>query len=287
MDFAFLYETLLTLLPGIPLTLKLAFSSVAMGAVLALVLALLRMSKFRPLGAIVRTYVFFFRSTPLLVQIFLIYYGLGQFVGVRTSFLWPVLRDPYWCAVIALTLNTAAYGSEIIRGGLQSVPAGQIEAGLACGMSRAQLMRRIVLPLALRQALPAYGSEIIRGGLQSVPAGQIEAGLACGMSRAQLMRRIVLPLALRQALPAYGSEIILMVKATALASIITLLEVTGLAAKLISETYRAIEVFIVAGAIYLILNFVVTRLIQLLEHWLTPHLRPAPIPALAEQGGTA
>jgi octopine/nopaline transport system permease protein len=240
MDFAFLYETLLTLLPGIPLTLKLAFSSVAMGAVLALVLALLRMSKFRPLGAIVRTYVFFFRSTPLLVQIFLIYYGLGQFVGVRTSFLWPVLRDPYWCAVIALTLNTAAYGSEIIRGGLQSVPAGQIEAGLACGMSRAQLMRRIVLPLALRQALPAYGSEII-----------------------------------------------LMVKATALASIITLLEVTGLAAKLISETYRAIEVFIVAGAIYLILNFVVTRLIQLLEHWLTPHLRPAPIPALAEQGGTA
>lgn len=240
MDFAFLYETLLTLLPGIPLTLKLAVSAVGLGAVLALGLALMRVSNIWPLSAFVKTYVFFFRSTPLLVQIFLIYYGLGQFVGIRQSILWPILREPYWCAVIALTLNTAAYSSEIIRGGLQSVPAGQVEAGLACGMTRPQLLRRIVLPLALRQALPAYGSEII-----------------------------------------------LMIKATALASIITLLEVTGLAAKLISETYRAFEVFVVAAAIYLLINFIVTRLIQLLEYRLTPHLRPAPHPALVKQGGTA
>jgi len=240
MDFAFLYETLLTLLPGIPLTLKLAASAVGLGAVLALGLALMRVSKIGPLAAFVKTYVFFFRSTPLLVQIFLIYYGLGQFVGIRQSILWPILREPYWCAVIALTLNTAAYSSEIIRGGLQSVSAGQVEAGLACGMTRLQLLRRIVLPLALRQALPAYGSEII-----------------------------------------------LMIKATALASIITLLEITGLAAKLISETYRAFEVFIVAAAIYLLINFVVTRLIQLLEYRLTPHLRPAPHAALVKQGGVA
>lgn len=240
MDIAFLYETLLTLLPGVPLTLKLAFSSVALGAALAMLLALARISGIRVLALLVRGYVWFFRSTPLLVQIFLIYYGLGQFVAVRTSIFWPILRDPYWCAVIALMLNTAAYGSEIIRGGLQSIAVGQIEAAMACGMNRFQVMRRIVLPLGVRQALPTYGSEII-----------------------------------------------LMVKATALTSIITLLEVTGLAAKLISETYRAIEVFIVAGAIYLAINFIITRLVQYLEYRLTPHLRPAVPMRLASQGEAA
>jgi octopine/nopaline transport system permease protein len=103
------------------------------------------------------------------------------------------------------------------------------------------------------------------------------------MGRFLLFRRIVLPVAIRQALPAYGNELILMVKATSLASIITLMEVTGLAAKLISETYRAIEVFVVAGAIYLVINFIMTRIVQALEYWLTPHLRPAPILATAEQ----
>jgi len=240
MDLPFLYTTLLTLLPGVPLTLKLAFSSVAAGAVLALLLALCRLSGVWPLAAFARAYVFVFRSTPLLVQIFLIYYGLGQFRAVRLSALWPILREPYWCAVIALTLNTAAFATEIIRGGLRSVPPGQIEAARACGMGTALRFRRIVLPLAVRQALPGYGNEVI-----------------------------------------------LMVKATALASTITLLEVTGLAAKLISETYRAIEVFIVAGAIYLLINFVITRIIQLLEYAISPHLRPPPFPVIAEKGGTA
>ncbi len=169
------------------------------------------------------------------MQIFLIYYGLGQFPAIRHSVLWPVLRQPYWCAIIALARNTAAYGSEIIRGGLQSVPEGQIEAARACGMSRFLIFRRIILPLAVRQALPAYGNEII-----------------------------------------------LMVKATALASVITMMEVTGLAAKLISETYRAVEVFIVGGSIYLIINYVITRIIHLLECWLTPHLTSVP-PAVIER----
>ena len=238
MDIQFLYEVLLTLLPGVPLTLKLAFSSVAIGAVAALLLALCRLSRSWPLVGFARAYVFVFRSTPLLVQIFLIYYGLGQFRGIRASALWPVLREPYWCAVIALTLNTAAFASEIIRGGLQSVPAGQVEAARACGMGAALRFRRIVMPLAMRQALPGYGNEII-----------------------------------------------LMIKATALASTITLLEVTGLAAKLISETYRAIEVFIVAGAMYLTVNFVITRMIQVLEHVLTPNLRPPPFAAIPGRGG--
>jgi octopine/nopaline transport system permease protein len=241
MDFTFFGEVFMTLLPGLPLTLQLALTSVACGAVLALLLALMRLSGVAALAWPAQTYVFLFRSTPLLVQIFLIYYGLGQFRAVRMSMLWPILREPYWCAIIALSLNTAAYASEIIRGGLQSVPHGQVEAARAAGMGRVLLFRRIVLPLAIRQALPAYGNELI-----------------------------------------------LMIKATSLTSIITLMEVTGIAAKLISETYRAIEIFIVAGAIYLAINFIITRLVQLAEHRLSPHLRAAPVASttvMLDQGG--
>jgi octopine/nopaline transport system permease protein len=237
MDFLFMYDTLLALLTGVPLTLKLAVSSVALGTVLAIMLALARLSGVGLLVWPTRFYVFVFRSTPLLVQIFLIYHGLGQFPGIRTSFLWPILREPYWCAVIALTLNTAAYSSEVIRGALTSVPFGQIEAARACGMRTSVLYRRIVFPLALRHALPAYGNEFI-----------------------------------------------LMVKATSLASIITLMEVTGIAAKLISQSFRSIEILVVAGAIYLLINFIITRLIQWAEYGLTSNLRPPLLLADAQQG---
>src|SRR5690348_8694815 len=205
MDLAFMLETLQRIATGVPLLLQLAGISIAAGAVFAMLLALMRVSNVKPLDLAARGYVFVFRGTPLLVQLFLIYYGLGQFPSVRATFLWPFLREPYWCAILALTLNTAAYGSEIIRGGLLSVPAGQVEAARACGMSGLLLFRRVVLPIAVRQALPAYGNELV-----------------------------------------------LMVKATSLASIITLMEVTGIAHKIISETYRGIEVFICAGATYLI-----------------------------------
>jgi octopine/nopaline transport system permease protein len=104
----------------------------------------------------------------------------------------------------------------------------------------------------------------------------LKAARAHGMSRFLLLRRIVLPIALRQAMPAYGNEIILMIKATSLASTITLMEVTGIAHKLISESYRAVEIFLCAGAIYLVLNFAVTRAVQGLEHRLSPHLRDVP-----------
>lgn len=236
MDWQFLSETFVSLISAIPLTLQLAVTSIALGAFLALAIALSRLSGILVLEWLARAYVFVFRGTPLLVQIFLIYYGLGQFPEVRHSILWPFLREPYWCAVLALTVNTAAYASEIIRGGLLSVPFGQIEAARACGMPRFMLFRRIVLPLAIRQALPAYSNEMIS-----------------------------------------------MVKATSLASIITLMEITGVAARIISESYRAIEVFIVAGAIYLAINFLLTRLVYLVEYWLSPHLRqPVPYhPAVA------
>ncbi|WP_112662728.1 ABC transporter permease [Microvirga flavescens] len=232
MDFEFMQETFLRLLSGVPLTLNLAFTSVAFGAVLAMLIALMRMSGVRVLEAFAKGYVFVFRGSPLLVQIFLIYYGLGQFRPTLQEWgLWSFFREPYWCAILALTLNTGAYASEIFRGGLQAVPAQQVEAARACGMSGFLLFRRITFPIALRQALPAYGSELI-----------------------------------------------LMVKATSLASIITMMEITGIAAKLISQTFRAVEVFIVAGAIYLILNFIITRLIMALEWWLSPHLRHPPVP---------
>ncbi|ATR21858.1 Octopine transport system permease protein occM [Roseomonas mucosa] len=239
LDLLFLADTFLRLLTGVPLTLQLAASSVALGAVLALLLAAMRRSGLRWLDWPARFYIFVFRGTPLLVQLFLIYYGLSQFREIRTSFLWPVLRDPTWCAVIALTLNTAAYGGEIIRGGLASVQRGQMEAARAAGMGRWLLLRRVVLPLALRQALPAYGNELI-----------------------------------------------LMVKATSLASIITLMEITGIAAKLIAQSYRTVEVFAVAGAIYLVINFVLTRLVHALERRLDPG-RPPALAAAIGKGGTA
>ncbi|MBL8671190.1 MAG: ABC transporter permease [Alphaproteobacteria bacterium] len=234
MDPVFMAQTFVTLLDGIPLALQLVSIALAAGAVFAVALAFMRLYGGLALGSLARAYVFVFRGTPLLVQIFLIYYGLGQFEDVRASLLWPFLREPYWCAVLALMLNTAAYTSEIVRGGLQSVPFGQVEAARACGMSGILLFRRIVAPIALRQALPGYGNEVI-----------------------------------------------LMVKATSLASIITLMEITGLAHRLISETFRAIEIFVCAGAIYLIMNFAVTRAIKMVEHWLSPHLRDAPDDARA------
>ena len=236
MDFDFLHQTILLLLSGVPLLLQLAFYSIAAGAVLAVLLALMRLSGNPVLDYSARSYVFVFRGTPLLVQIFLIYYGLGQFPEIRQSLFWPFLREPYWCALLALTLNTAAYSSEIIRGGILSVPFGQIEAARACGMSRSLIFRRITVPQGLRVALPAYGNEII-----------------------------------------------LMTRSTALASVITLMEVTGIASKIISETFRAVEVFICAGAIYLILNFAISRAIAFLERRLSPQARePAAVADVPE-----
>ena len=241
MDFTFIFETFETLVGGLPLTLSMAAISISAGTILAISLAVFAVFGGSTGKAFANGYVFVFRGSPLLVQIFLIYYGLGQFRPALQAWgLWPILREPYWCAILALTLNTAAYASEIIRGGLLSVPHGQVEAARACGMSRLLIFRRIVLPLAIRQALPAYSNEVIS-----------------------------------------------MIKATSLASIITLMEITGIAAKIISETYRAIEVFVVAGAIYLVINFILTRLVILLEHRLTPHLRPVSHPVITASQGEA
>lgn len=211
-------SSLPSLLAGTWMTLQLVVISLVAGFVLALAVAFGRLSSRRPISGVTGAYVFLFRSTPLLVQIFLIYYGLGQFQAVRESLLWPILREPYWCAIIALTLNTAAYTGEIMRGGIQAVPFGQIEAARALGMSRALLYRRIVLPQALRQILPAYGNEMIQ-----------------------------------------------MVQATSLASTITLMELTGAARAIASRSFQPVEMFIIAGAIYLAMNFVIAQAIRRAE----------------------
>jgi octopine/nopaline transport system permease protein len=229
-DIAFLIEILPKLLSGLPLTLQLAAISITLGFFLALSLAFALQLKSPILNLPIRGFVALFRGTPLLVQIFLIYYGLGQFrLGLQAVGLWGFFREPYWCAILALSLNTAAYGSEILRGAIQSVPRELVDAARASGMRPFLTWRLVILPLAFRQAIPSYGNEII-----------------------------------------------LMVKGTSLASIVTLMEVTGIAHGLISETYRAIEVFMCAGAIYLTLNFIIIRALAGLEYWLSPHLRRAP-----------
>lgn len=224
MDFELIKESFPQIMSGLPETLLLVGASLAIGFLVAVAIAQMRLSGNAVLAGIAYAYVYVFRSTPLLVQIFLIYYGSGQFRPFLQEYgLWVFFREPYFCAILALTLNTGAYTSEIIRGGIQSVPFGQIEAGRAVGMSRLQLFLRIIFPIAIRQALPAYGNEII-----------------------------------------------LMVKSSSLASTITILEITGIAKKIIATTFKPVEVFIIAGSIYLIINFIVTRLVQFTERRLSP-----------------
>ena len=148
-------------LTGIGYTIVICAVSLVVGGLLSLPLAVVRANRTPILNPIVSAYVYVFRGTPLLVQLYLIYYGLGQFDAVRDSFLWPVLRDPLWCTLISFVLNTAAYTTEIFRGAIEAIPYGEVEAAKACGMSERQRTMRIVLPNALRRALPAYSNEVI------------------------------------------------------------------------------------------------------------------------------
>ncbi len=228
LDLRLMWDSLPTLLWGVPLTLQLVILAELLGFAVGLGTALMRLSGHPVRAWIAQAYVFVFRGTPLLAQLYLIYYGLGQFDAVRQSIAWIVLGKPAGCAILAMMLNTGAYTSEILRGAIQSVPPGQIEAARACGMGRFLLFRRIIMPLAIRQALPAYGNEMI-----------------------------------------------LMIKASSLASIITLMEVTGIARDLISQTYAVFEIFILAGLIYLALNFALSRIVHYAERRMNPQLRQA------------
>jgi len=225
MNFQLMWDSVPQLLQGALLSMQLVVVSGIFGLVIALPLALGRLSPNPLISTGPYAYIFFFRGTPLLVQLFLVYYGLGQFEAVRSSIFWPILREPYWCAVITMSLHTGAYIAEILRGAIQAVPAGEVEATRALGMSRVTAYRRIILPRAARIALPAYGNEVI-----------------------------------------------LMLKASALASTITLLDLTGMARTIIARTYTPVEIFATAGAIYLALSFIMVQGFRLLERRWNRHL---------------
>ena len=199
-------------------TLKLLSVSIFIGLFIGLFFAILRIKNNLILGKIAYGYSYIFRGTPLLVQIFIIYYGFGQVEFIRESFLWIILKEPYWCAVIAFALNTGAYTSEILRSAFQTIKPGFVEAGKSLGVSGKIIFYKIQIPIAIRQSLPAYGNEII-----------------------------------------------LMLKGTSLASTVTLMDLTGVAKYIISTTFKPIEVFIIAGSIYLFFTFIIHNIIKLLE----------------------
>jgi polar amino acid transport system permease protein len=211
-------------LRGFALTLELLIFSALFALILAVPLALMRVSDWAMPRRLSYAYTYLFRGTPLLTQLFLIYYGLAQFDIVRHSSLWPILRDPWPCAVIALSLNMAAYMAELLRGGIQGVPIGEREAGLSLGFTRFQLYRRIVLPRAFRIALPALGNEVI-----------------------------------------------IQMKSTALVSTITLLDLTGVARRIVTRTYST-DALLVAGVIYVILTYLIGLGFGLVERRLNRHI---------------
>ena len=205
MRFELMYESFFKIVQGIPLTLQVVIIATILGFILAILVAVMRISGRGILSKPAYYFVYLIRGTPLLLQLYFVYYGLGQFSFIRESFLWPILREPYWCGIITLTISTGAYSSEIIRGGIMSVSKGYLEASNALGMSKYMTFMKVTLPITFRQALPAYGNELI-----------------------------------------------LMVKASSLISIITLMEITGIARTIISKTYAPVEIFLVAGSIYLL-----------------------------------
>ena len=156
-----IYKNFFLVLSGLDNTILLLLISLPLGFVLALLFALGRVSKITLLSRTIATYIFVVRGTPLLVQIYLIYFGLGSVKFIRESFLWYALKEPFWCGVIALTINTVAYGAEIFRGGIQSIEKSQVESGLSLGFGKFLLLRKIILPIAIRKVLPSYGNELI------------------------------------------------------------------------------------------------------------------------------
>jgi len=218
MDLDFALEHFPRLLKAAKLTIELTLLSLFFGIFVGVFFAILRTSKNKILFYISYYYSYVLRGTPLLVQIFIIYFGLAQLEWVRESFLWVFLKEPYSCAILAFTLNTGAYSSEIFRSAFETVNKGIVEAADGLGLSKINTFFKIKLPIAIRQSLPAYGNEMI-----------------------------------------------LMLKGTSLASTVTLLDLTGVAKHIISTTFRPVEVFIVAGSIYLIMTFIIHNFIKFLE----------------------
>ena len=224
MDFDLMINSSPKLLVATLVTLKLLSLSLFFGLIIGLIFSVMRLSKNKFVSTFSYVFSYVFRGTPLLVQIFIIYFGLGQIEYLRSTILWSILKEPYWCAIIAFSLNTGAYTSEILRSAFQTIKIGFIEAGKGLGLSKKIIFYKIQIPIAIKQSLPAYGNEII-----------------------------------------------LMLKGTSLASTVTLMDLTGVAKYIISTTFKPIEVFIVAGSIYLSLTFIVHNFIKFTEKKLKTH----------------
>jgi octopine/nopaline transport system permease protein len=218
MDLELMAISLPKLLIAAIITLKLLLLSLFFGIFIGLLFAILRLNKNPLISKFSYGYSYVFRGTPLLVQIFIIYFGLGQIEYFRSTFLWVIFKEPYWCAIIAFSLNTGAYTSEILRSAFETIKPGVIEAGKSLGISNEIIFYKIQIPVAIRQSLPAYGNEII-----------------------------------------------LMMKGTSLASTVTLMDITGVAKHIVSTTYKPLEIFLMAGGIYLFMTFLIHNLIKYLE----------------------
>jgi arginine/ornithine transport system permease protein len=160
-DWSAIRDSLPSYASGAWVTFELTAAALAIGLAFALPLAVLRGWPSRCVSGPVWAFTYVIRGTPLLVQLYLVYFGLGQFEAVRASAAWPLLRSAWFCAIAAFAVNTCAYTIEILHGAMKAVPAGEIEAARAMGMARATLLRRVVLPAAFRRMLPAYGNEVI------------------------------------------------------------------------------------------------------------------------------
>lgn len=226
-DYHVIWSSLPLYFGGVLVTLKLLLIALLFGLLLAVPLALMRVSKRRAVNLPAWLYTYAIRGTPMLVQLYLIYYGFGQFDAVKASVFWPWLSDATFCACLAFAINTSAYSAEILAGSLKATPHGEIEAAKAIGMTRFKLYSRILLPSALRRALPQYSNEVI-----------------------------------------------MMLHATSLASVVTLVDITGAAKTVNSQFYLPFEAYITAGVFYLLLTFILVRLFKLAERRWLAYLAP-------------
>lgn len=216
------------MLDGLLTTMELVAISVVLGGLLAFPIALARLSNGRFLNAVSFAYIYFFRGTPLLAQVFLVYYGAGQFrEQVEAAGLWWFFREAFYCAALTFTLNTAAYQAEIIRGAVKAVPRGQWEAADALGISTAVTFFKVIMPQAYIIALRPLGNEII-----------------------------------------------LMIKGSAIASVITVFDLMGTTRLAFARSFD-FQVYLWAAILYLIMVESLRRVWIILERRLTIHLRPA------------
>jgi arginine/ornithine transport system permease protein len=212
---------------GLVTTVQLVFVSLILGLLLALPLAILRTSRNPLINAPIWLFTYVFRGTPLLIQLYIIYYGIAQIEGIQQTFWWEIFREAFYPALLAFTLNTAAYTTEIIRGAILATPNGEIEAAKAYGMSWALRMRRIVLPSAARRAVQAYSNEVI-----------------------------------------------FMLHSSAIASVVTMVDLTGAARNIYSRFYAPFDAFLFVALIYMLLTFMLVFGFRKLENYLLRHQRP-------------